>query len=1049
MPKFAVLVRQCAPWMFAVLLSLNLGSFCYAQVSSATLSVDISDPSGALIPNARLVLRSSGTNQEQHSTSGRSGRATFSFLRPGRYSLSVSKETFSEVAVENIELNVGDERQLRLILKIGSTEQTVSVDGSGSTINTTDASVSTVIDRKFVENMPLNGRSFQDLISMTPGVVTASPQTNGSTPGSNGDFSVNGQRTESNYYTVDGVAANVSAGPSLANGYGAAGTMAATSALGTTQSLLSVDALQEFRVESSSYSAEYGRGPGGQLSFVTRSGTNSFHGSAYDYFRNGWFDANDWFNDHLNQPKQQLHMNDFGGTFGGPVRIPHLYRGTNKTFFFGSYEGLRMSQPLAASIQYVPDVYMRQQAPVAIQPLLNAFPLPTPNGVDYGTAQAPNLAQFFQGYSVPGRIDSTSIRLDHIFTPALSVFFRFSDTPSSVNSRTASVLTSGKINTRTYTFGTTYILSRIMTDQFRLGYSQGYSGNTSLIDSFGGATPVNLGNLMGSPTGVAGQDLRAYLVVQIAGVGFGSLNVPVAYANQHQWNLTDSLDVIRAKQHWKVGADYRQIHQFQAPPPVLLYASFASAKSVLTNVVDSTIYTKSLASTPVLNQFALFVQNDWQIASRLSLSGGLRWEIAPPPHNAGDPQPPTLIGNQNNPASLTLAPTGTPLWQTAKYSFAPRLGIAWQAHTTNNWATVARVGGGVFYDTSDQIAIPAFSALGYSATATYSKIPLPFTQAQQNISINLAAPYTNIYLFPSHLQLPYTLEWNTSLEQQLGERNSFTASYIGSAGRRLIGRQQLVLTTFNPSLGTVSYVDGTTSDYDALQAKFQRSVTKGLNALVAYTWSHSIDYGTNFAALPLTRGNSDFDVRNSFQAGLTWEIPHAKLSKMQASVLNGWALDGRLIARSGYPITLQGNTLTDPATGSRYTTNVNLVANQSIYLYGNQYPGGRGLNRTAFQLPTGTNPGNAPRNFVRGFGESQVNLALRRDFPFSDRIHLQFRAEAFNIANHPNFGYVDPLLTDATFGQATQTLNQSLGTVSSQYQQGGPRSMQFSLRLSF
>jgi hypothetical protein len=170
---------------------------------------------------------------------------------------------------------------------------------------------------------------------------------------------------------------------------------------------------------------------------------------------------------------------------------------------------------------------------------------------------------------------------------------------------------------------------------------------------------------------------------------------------------------------------------------------------------------------------------------------------------------------------------------------------------------------------------------------------------------------------------------------------------------------------------------------------------------------------------------------------------------MQASVLNGWALDGRLIARSGYPITLQGNTLTDPATGSRYTTNVNLVANQSIYLYGNQYPGGRGLNRTAFELPTGTNPGNAPRNFVRGFGESQVNLALRRDFSFSERIHLQFRAEAFNIANHPNFGYVDPLLTDATFGQATQTLNQSLGTVSSQYQQGGPRSMQFSLRLSF
>src|SRR3984885_4066354 len=315
MSYFGLLARRFAPWTLMILLSVDLKPYAIAQVSSASLTLAIADSSGAVVREAEVVLRNVDTNQEQNSTSNTSGGTTFPFLKPGVYSAVVSKPGFSDVAVNNIRLNVGDQKQLNLVLKIGSAETSVTVDGSGLTINTTDGSVSTVIDQKFVANIPLNGRSFQDLISMTPGVVTATPQSAGTSPGSNGDFSVNGQRTESNYYTVDGVAANVSAGPSTGSGYGAAGVVAATSALGTTQSLLSVDDLQEFRVESSSYSAEYGRSPGGQLTFVTRSGTNDFHGSAYDYLRNGWFDANDWFNDELGQPKEGLHQNDFGGTF--------------------------------------------------------------------------------------------------------------------------------------------------------------------------------------------------------------------------------------------------------------------------------------------------------------------------------------------------------------------------------------------------------------------------------------------------------------------------------------------------------------------------------------------------------------------------------------------------------------------------------------------------------------------------------------------------------------------------------------------------------------
>jgi hypothetical protein len=605
------------------------------------------------------------------------------------------------------------------------------------------------------------------------------------------------------------------------------------------------------------------------------------------------------------------------------------------------------------------------------------------------------------------------------------------------------------VNTQTYTFGTTYILSPSVTNQFRLGYSRSSSGSSTVTDSFGGATPTDLVNVMTNRSGVTGQDQRASLLVSISGIGFANLNTVLGSADQHQWNLVDTLDVVHGKQHWKLGVDFRPIYNLLTSAPIYVTGTYSSTKSVLTNVADSASFIKNLPTSPVMNQFALFVQDDWRVSSKLGLSGGLRWELAPPPHNDGTPQPYTLSGNLNDPTSLTLATAGTPLWHTAWYSFAPRLGIAWQAHTQSGWATVVRAGGGVFFDTSNQIGTQPFTGFGYSRTVSYSKIPLPFTQAQQAISVDATPPYSNIYTFPLHLQLPYTLEWNTSVEQQFGERNVATISYIGSEGRRLTGRQQLSLATFNPSLGTVLYLRSVTSDYNALQAKFQRSVSKGLNALVAYTWSHSFDFGSNFASLPLTRGNSDFDVRNNFQAGLTWELPHAKLSRIAASVLNDWALDGRLITRSAFPITLAGNRLTDPSTGSTYSTSVNLVVGQPIYLYGNQYPGGRSVNRAAFALPTGTDPGNAPRNFARGFGESQVNFVVRREFPLSERTRLQFRAEAFNIINHPNFGYVDPTLADTTFGQATAMLNQSLGTVSSQYQQGGPRSMQFSLRVSF
>lgn len=481
-----------------LLLILCAAMIVSAQSTNATISGVVVDPAGKVIPDAEIEIVNDATGVHYSSATNGSGIYTVAILPPGGYRVQVSKIGFKTLIKPGIVLNVQSAVALNFTLPLGAASETVTVDsGTTSPINTMDASVSTVIDRNFVENIPLNGRSFQDLISMTPGVVTQSPQTSNSQGiGVSGDFSVNGQRTESNYYTVDGVSANTSAG----NGYGGpsaatSGSVAASTALGTTQSLVSVDALQEFRVESSTYSAEYGRSPGGQFSFVTRSGTNTFHGTAYDYLRNNFFDANNWFNDYYGTPEPALRQNDFGGTLGGPLVIPRLFDGKNRAFFFASYEGLRLALPQAASIQYVPDTYMRQQSPANIEPILTAFPLE--NGIDYGTANAPSLAQFIQSYSSPSQVDSTSIRIDETVSPRLTLFFRYGGTPSATSSRVLSSTTEVRIDDHTYTGGVTNLIGEHFTNQLRLGYTDSESSGVTNLDTFGGAIPANLTDKFG------------------------------------------------------------------------------------------------------------------------------------------------------------------------------------------------------------------------------------------------------------------------------------------------------------------------------------------------------------------------------------------------------------------------------------------------------------------------------------------------------------------------------------------------------------------------
>jgi Carboxypeptidase regulatory-like domain/TonB dependent receptor/TonB-dependent Receptor Plug Domain len=657
MNKLRVLLAAVVALLAAPLMSL-------CQSTDASLMGRVIDPQKSAVPGASIEATNVDTNVSYTARTNSDGLFSIPNLSPGNYRVSVAKEGFKSIVKPGIVLHVQDVVDLNFDLAIGSISEVVTVNAGGLNINTTDASVSTVVDRNFVESMPLNGRSFQSLILLAPGVVTNNPQSSAFT-GSSGEFSVNGQRTDSNYYTVDGVSANNGVYPSSFSTAANSGALPAASALGSTQALVSVDALQEFRINTSTYSAEYGRQPGGQIQFETRSGTNQFHGTAFDYLRNSVFDANNWFNDQATPPiaKPAERQNDFGGVLGGPLSIPKLYSGKDRTFFFFSYEGLRLSQPEPATVSYVPTLGFRNAAPAALQPVLNAFPLPNctvaqdPECIDDSIE---GLSPYLVSTSLPSSIDAISVRVDHEVAPWLRLFFRYSDTESSAAQSITTYKQAFNYSTRTYTLGADATFLGSLSNQFRFNYSPTYGITVYRLTTLGGATPVDLQALQGLPSGSAGTEFGLFFTNE-----YTELQQAQHGSEQHQWNLVDTLGWLRGRHAFRVGIDYRRTTSYLnagsfSSSPYVGYAYF-SPSTALTNSLDFAISEVHARQDPAFTNFSAFVQDELKVKPRVSLSLGLRWEVNPPPAIVSGAGNYTLNGNFDNPALLTLAPIGTPL----------------------------------------------------------------------------------------------------------------------------------------------------------------------------------------------------------------------------------------------------------------------------------------------------------------------------------------------------------------------------------------------------
>jgi hypothetical protein len=1037
--------------MCLILLMFGGATSLRAQTGTATLSGTIMDPAGRVVPGVDVRATKVDTGVATNTKTNGDGIYVFPALQPGRYRVIVAKQGFKQIALTDITLSTQDSVSRNFNLEVGAVSETVTVNANNEHMETDNPAVGLLVDRTFVENMPLNGRSFQDLIALAPGVVS-------STTSNVGSFSVNGQRDDANYFTVDGVSGNTSTynnssqiGPALA------GVLPSQTALGTTQSLASVDALEEFRIETSGYSAQYGRQPGGQVAITTRSGANDFHGSVFDYFRNEALDANGWFFNHYGIPRQAERQNDFGGTIGGRVVVPKVYDGKDRTFFFFSYEGLRLKLP-AFLQDYYPLVSYRNSSSPAVQPYLNAYPIPN------GPATGDGVTGLFTGgYSNPSSIDSISLRIDHSFGSHVNVFGRYADTPSSMTARVGSTLSSLAFNSHLITVGATAVITNDLSNELRFNFTTTNTIEGFTLDSFGGAIPFPKSLIL--PTAYASGPYNLGTVEP----SFTSASVyccdPLEYGStvqkQRQYNLIDSFNWKHGVHSFVFGGDYRKLLPYLNEGKYQTQFVLASDAAYQQGFADLALIESEQPAYPVIHNLSLFGQDSWKVTRRLTLDLGLRWELNPSPGSTNGILP-LVIDGLNDFATMRFAPKGTALYRTTYRDFAPRIGFAYEAISSTGHPTVVRGAFGIFYDTGQGQAGSGFYGYPFQNFAFINDLPLPAevsSIAPLPVPAPLTPPYRLLSVVNPQLKLPYTEQWNLSVDEGLTSRNTLTVSYAGNQGHRLLNSQEFNASTVNPDFTYLIVTNNVSaSNYNALQIQDHGYVTQGMQIIGSYTWAHAIDNVSTdnvYASQGgLLRGNSDNDFVHVFNAAVNYKIPGVASNRVVQALANGWSVDVRSYVQSGAPIDVISGNYLDPGTGQLLPIRANTVPGQPFYLRNQPgAPGGWQLNPAAF-TPVPLNSDGIPvsagtlgRNQLHAPNVWGFNTAFQRNFHIVDQLGLVFRVEAFNLLNHANFGLVQNNLLASNFGQVQG--NGTFGAKNSLYATGGPRSLQIVLKLVF
>jgi hypothetical protein len=1022
------------------------GATLRCQTHTASIYGQVKDESGAVLQAAEIEVRENATGLSRKCVSGAKGIFSVTALPTGVYTLSAELVGFKKATVTDIKLSVGDKARVNVLLQVGSVQETLTVQGETTLLQTESAAQGQVIENRAITQLPLNDREFLQLALLGAGTAPPAPESRLSTQANSG-LNVNGAREASNNFLLDGVDNN-------------------DLFLNRLVVNPSVEAVEEFRIQGSTYDAEYGRSGGAQVNVALKSGTNDIHGSLFEFLRNSALDAKNYF-DLPNQKTPQYQRSQFGGSVGGPIA-------KSRTFLFANFEGAR-TQRAETRTSNVPSVAQKQgdfsgtgitlMDPFTGEPFPNDR-IPSDRIHPVGAALAslfpdPNRDVVGQNYVASPiareRMTQINVKLDHQLTPKNKVFVRYSfiDEPDQLPYAQKGpnlpgfgihVLDRGQ----NLALGDTHVLSPQSLNEFRFGY------NRLRREVF----QENLETNVFDQLGLQGLDLpaRDYGFPNVVLAGYEELgddpNIPIV-RRTGTFHVSDSLSHQHQRHMLKVGVEGRYYQEngyndlfargqlnFQ---PVFTGDALGDLLLGLPLLSISTVNDNPQALRTTSYNF--FAQDDWKVQSRLTLNLGIRYEFNSPPVDAHD----RLVSFDV--ASRQLTPVGQGGIPRAGVdsdynNVAPRIGLSWDV--TGSGKMVLHAGYGIYYDSGTLIENETLYF-----NPPYFQLNLFFTSPPNLLSLDDPfplgrgfAPLPSPVTLDRHFPTAYSQQWSFGLQREVSPNFVAEVNYTGSKGTHLVMKRNLNQPVPGPGdidarrpiqgFGDILMVSSdASSTYHSLQARLEKRYSQGLSLLLGYTLAKSIDNSSSFLEskgddntpqnsqnIAAERGLSNFDLRQRLSTSFIYELPvgpekrwSVSNQKWLAAILHHWQMSGILTVQSGRPFTPRlsvDNSNTGNVGGFFAHDRPNVVGDPHLEDPTPEHF----FNTDAFQIPQSYTFGNAGRNVLLGPGLNNVDIALLKNISVRPTQMLQFRAEFFNALNHPNFKLPESFIDNpATFGR--------------------------------
>ena len=979
---------------FVAVLSLILLSslLAYAQFDAGTITGLVTDPSGAAIPNATVVLTNQGTAFQKTVRTNGGGSFNASALPSGNYVVSASASNFAEAKSPTIVLNVGATVYVNLALTVQAIQETVEVNGTTTTVDTGSSTAGTTLNSRQISNLPINGRDAMDFLEIAPGSVNSTGFFQGS---------VNGQE---NFFTglnvtVDGQ--NASRGD--INGF--------NETEGNEQARLtraSVDSIQEINFANSGYSAEVGHSLGPQMNLVTKGGTNSLHGTAFEFFRNDALDANDYFANSLTAPKVPLRMNQFGGNLGGPII-------KNKLFFFVNYEGIRQRTTGINALYEIPSALVRSKMITSMQPVLAQMaPLPAgcasipapsscavPNTDEtdaFGNPTGGGAQLIYDPAALPTtlREDSGSFRLDYNLSDKDRLFFRYNIDDSLTNQTiglNVGQVTPLYLRTQLGKFDETHNFSATLFNEFSVAINRFYSDTNS-------NTPTPLTGFSGFFTNL------------------GALPGPNTF-NQITpftvFEVFDNVTKVAGRHTFRFGTQIRanRLNEWLRPTQFFDFGSFSDFENNRPFVLQKIGFPGFVGVRN--SNWDFYVQDDWKVTRNLTVNLGLRYD-----YNTVWREGQNRLQNFDF-ASQALLPNTQAPYSAPTKDFAPRVGLSYDPFGKGK--TVIHAYGGLFYNPMHfgfglVTNLPAYQSYNVNAFQAPLVYPMP--------NPPLPAGTQNVSIFPQNPRDPYSANWLFGIQQEVAPKTVLTVNYTGNEDHHMQAGVDFAALNLNaanfltqsgrPFSGFANEnfdSDELNSSYHALQVQVRHNSGR-LNLEANYTWSHEIDDMVNvFGGFSnptnpnFDRGPGDWDIRHNFTASAVYNLPDFKSARaLVRGVLGGWQASNIIQTRTGGPVNpqLESGFFGIPVRPD--LTGLPLRLSGASWPFSSYNPAAFEPN-PSFDGTPGLGLGDAGRNSLRAPGFFQWDFSLMKNFPIWEKLTVQFRADIFNIFNHPNFANPD------------------------------------------